>query len=115
MPNEEQVQVYYHSHAVSRSKREEENGHRGCVVWFTGLSASGKSTLANLVDHKFHQTGVHSYVLDGDNIRHELGLNAAPAQLLKHQWLYLNTLDTVSAIEKLVAFYVQEHNSRLLS
>jgi len=83
MPNEERVQVYYHTHAVSRETREEENGHRGCVVWFTGLSASGKSTVANLVDHKLHQMGVHSYVLDGDNIRHELGLNAAPAQLCK--------------------------------
>jgi adenylylsulfate kinase len=83
MPNDEQVHVYYHTHAVSRSKREEVNGHRGCVVWFTGFSASGKSTLANLVDHKLHLMGVHSYVLDGDNIRHDLGLNASPAMLRK--------------------------------
>ncbi|NQT12387.1 MAG: adenylyl-sulfate kinase [Planctomycetes bacterium] len=83
MPKDEQVQVYYHTHAVSRQEREEVNGHRGCVVWFTGLSASGNSTVANLVDHKLHLMGVHSYVLDGDNIRHELGLNAAPAQLRK--------------------------------
>jgi adenylylsulfate kinase len=49
------------------------------VVWFTGLSACGKSTVANLVDHKLHALGMHSFVLDGDNIRH--GLNAAPAML----------------------------------
>ena len=55
------------------------NGHAGCVVWFTGLSACGKSTVANLVDHKLHSLGVHSFVLDGDNIRH--GLNAGPAML----------------------------------
>jgi len=49
---------------------------RGCVVWFTGLSGSGKSTVANCVDAKLHEMNVSSYVLDGDNIRH--GLNASP-------------------------------------
>lgn len=73
------VEVHWHEHAVSREEREQLNGHRGCVVWFTGLSACGKSTVANLVDHKLHQLGVHSFVLDGDNVRH--GLNAAPAML----------------------------------
>ncbi len=62
-----------------RSEREELNGHAGCVVWFTGLSACGKSTVANLVDHKLWSAGAHSFVLDGDNIRH--GLNAAPGML----------------------------------
>ena len=76
MDDPSEVQVYWHKHAVSRQEREEVNGHSGCVVWFTGLSASGKSTIANLVDHKLHSMGVHSYVLDGDNIRHGLGLNA---------------------------------------
>ena len=73
------VQVHWHEHAVSREEREALNGNRGCVVWFTGLSACGKSTVANLVDHKLHALGVHSFVLDGDNIRH--GLNASPAML----------------------------------
>ena len=63
----------------SRQEREEAQRPRGCVVWFTGLSACGKSTVANLVDHKLHAVGVHSFVLDGDNIRH--GLNAGPAML----------------------------------
>lgn len=48
---------------------------RGCVVWFTGLSGSGKSTVANCVDALLNQSGVSSFVLDGDNIRH--GLNAS--------------------------------------
>jgi adenylylsulfate kinase len=74
-----QVQVFWHQHAVSRDAREQLNNHRGCVVWFTGLSASGKSTIANLVDHKLHAMGVRSFVLDGDNIRHSL--NASPAML----------------------------------
>ena len=79
MTHDPQVEVHWHEHAVDREEREELNGHRGCVVWFTGLSACGKSTVANLVDHRLHSTGVHSFVLDGDNIRH--GLNAGPAML----------------------------------
>ena len=79
MTNAGHVQVHWHEHAVSREEREQRNGHRGCVVWFTGLSACGKSTVANLVDHKLHAMGAQRFVLDGDNIRH--GLNAAPAML----------------------------------
>ena len=55
---------------------------RGCVVWFTGLSGSGKSTVANCVDAMLHDSGVRSFVLDGDNIRH--GLNASPELLARH-------------------------------
>ncbi len=73
------VHVTWHEHQVSREKRETLNGHRGCVVWFTGLSGCGKSTVANEVDHRLHQLGIHTMVLDGDNIRH--GLNASPALL----------------------------------
>lgn len=79
MSHEEQVQVHWHEHAVSREERQKSNGHHGCVVWFTGLSACGKSTIANLLDHKLHSQGVRSFVLDGDNIRH--GLNAGPGML----------------------------------
>lgn len=79
MTQDAHVQVHWHEHAVSREEREELNQNRGCVVWFTGLSASGKSTVANLVDHKLHALGAHSFVLDGDNIRHRL--NASPAML----------------------------------
>lgn len=71
--------VFWHEHAVTREEREKLNGHKGCVLWFTGLSGSGKSTVANLVDHRLYSMGIHSFVLDGDNIRH--GLNATPAML----------------------------------
>ena len=71
--------VTWHEHSVSRQEREQLNKHQGCVVWFTGLSACGKSTISNLVDHKLHSKGLHSYVLDGDNIR--MGLNAGPGML----------------------------------
>ncbi|MEM8864768.1 MAG: adenylyl-sulfate kinase [Planctomycetota bacterium] len=69
-------QVVWHQHAVTREMREAKRGHRGCVVWFTGLSGSGKSTVANAVDQHLFEQGVSTYVLDGDNVRH--GLNAAP-------------------------------------
>lgn len=72
-------QVVWHEHAITRADRERLNGHRGCVVWFTGLSGSGKSTIAGAVDEMLHQRGVRSYVLDGDNVRH--GLNATPQVL----------------------------------
>jgi adenylylsulfate kinase len=73
------TQVVWHQHSVSREEREQLNGHQGCVVWFTGLSGCGKSTIANLVDRRLYQAGVHSFLLDGDNVRH--GLNASPAML----------------------------------
>jgi adenylylsulfate kinase len=59
--------------------REKKNKHKGCVIWFTGLSGSGKSTVANTLDHMLHQNGIQSVVLDGDNVRH--GLNAGPGML----------------------------------
>jgi adenylylsulfate kinase len=73
------VDVRWHVHAVTRADREAQAGHRGCVLWFTGLSGCGKSTLANEVDRRLHARGLRSFVLDGDNVR--LGLNAAPALL----------------------------------
>src|SRR5688500_7363018 len=71
--------VVWHQQAVTRTDRERQSGHRRCVVWFTGLSGCGKSTVANVVDQKLHERGVRSYVLDGDNVRH--GLNATPQML----------------------------------
>ena len=71
--------VVWHEQAITRADRERLSGHRGCVVWFTGLSGSGKSTVANAVDAKLHAAGVRTYVLDGDNVRH--GLNATPQAL----------------------------------
>lgn len=77
----ESTHVVWHPSSVTREERERLNGHEGCVVWFTGLSGSGKSTVANLVDRQLHAAGVHSFVLDGDNVRH--GLNASPAMLAR--------------------------------
>jgi adenylylsulfate kinase len=65
--------ITWHHSIVTKQARHLLNGHKSCVLWFTGLSGSGKSTLANAVDHQLFQNGLHSYILDGDNIRH--GLN----------------------------------------
>jgi adenylylsulfate kinase len=79
-PLADQPNIVWHTPSITRAEREQLNGHHGCVIWFTGLSGCGKSTIANLVDHKLHDLGVHAVLLDGDNIRH--GLNATP-QLLQ--------------------------------
>lgn len=72
-------QVVWHAHSITREQREQLMGHRGMVLWFTGLSGSGKSTVANAVDQMLYQQGVHAMLLDGDNIRH--GLCAGPNML----------------------------------
>jgi bifunctional enzyme CysN/CysC len=58
---------------VGREDRERLNGHKPAVLWFTGLSGSGKSTIANLVERQLYDRGVRTFLLDGDNVRH--GLN----------------------------------------
>ncbi len=58
---------------VTHGQRTERNRHEGAVVWFTGLSGSGKSTMAQLVERELFDRGCHCYILDGDNVRH--GLN----------------------------------------
>lgn len=58
---------------VDKRARAARNGHRPCVVWFTGLSGAGKSTIADLVERELHRRGAHTFLLDGDNVRH--GLN----------------------------------------
>jgi adenylylsulfate kinase len=73
MTEQKATNVTWHAHSVSKDERCKLKNHKGAVLWFTGLSACGKSTIANVVDHKLHQKGIHSFVLDGDNIR--MGLN----------------------------------------
>jgi adenylylsulfate kinase len=64
--------VVWHHATVTRARREQQNGHRGAIIWFTGLSGAGKSTLAHAVEEKLHQMGCRTFVLDGDNVRHGL-------------------------------------------
>lgn len=64
--------VVWHHATVTRQRREQQNGHRSAILWFTGLSGAGKSTLAHAVEEALHQRGCRTFVLDGDNVRHGL-------------------------------------------
>ena len=65
--------VVWHEAVINRKKRERNLNQKPFVLWFTGLSASGKSTIANVVESKLYEMGFKTYLLDGDNVRH--GLN----------------------------------------
>jgi len=65
--------IVWHAHTITREMRAKQKGQRPVMIWFTGLSGAGKSTIANAVESWLHDNGFHSYLLDGDNIRH--GLN----------------------------------------
>lgn len=65
--------ITWHVGEVRREDRERAHGHRGCTLWLTGLSGSGKSTVSHRVDRLLVERGCFAYVLDGDNVRH--GLN----------------------------------------
>ena len=67
--------VVWHESLVSRKDRNRMNKHRSGVVWFTGHSASGKSTIAHHLEKELFDRGVRSYVLDGDNVRHGINSN----------------------------------------
>src|SRR5436309_4274098 len=73
MAEQKATNIVWHPGAVTRTDRERLNGHRGATVWFTGLSGSGKSTIAVALEKKLWERGVRAFVLDGDNVRH--GLN----------------------------------------
>ena len=69
---EKSSNVVWHHATVNRQRREEMNGHRSVILWFTGLSGAGKSTLAHAVEEELHQKGCRTFVFDGDNVRHGL-------------------------------------------
>ncbi len=72
--------IFWHVHKVSRKAREAIKKQRARVIWFTGLPSSGKSTLAGELEFTLNSSGLHTYILDGDNIRcglnKDLGFNA---------------------------------------
>jgi adenylylsulfate kinase len=75
MAEQKATNIVWHAGAVTRADREKLNGHRGCTVWLTGLSGSGKSTIAVELEKHLWTRGVRAYILDGDNIRHGLNKN----------------------------------------
>ncbi len=67
--------IYWHEGDISRKDRQRQYGHKSVCIWFTGLSGSGKSTIARKLEEKLFESGVKTYVLDGDNVRHGLNNN----------------------------------------
>ena len=65
--------IVWHLHNVTKDERSKQKKQRPCILWFTGLSGSGKSTISSAVEQKLFELGHHTYLLDGDNVRH--GLN----------------------------------------
>lgn len=70
--NAQSTDITRHKSLISREDRERLHKHKGITLWFTGLSASGKSTISHLVEQKLHAMGCSTYVFDGDNVRHGL-------------------------------------------
>lgn len=62
----------WHDHKITRAERSVNKNQKPCLLWFTGLSGSGKSTVANALDVALHKRGYHTFLLDGDNVRHGL-------------------------------------------
>ena len=76
--------IVWHAHAVDKQSRAEQKGQKPLVIWFTGLSGAGKSTLAGALEQALAVEGKHTYLLDGDNVRHglcgDLGFDDAARQ-----------------------------------
>jgi adenylylsulfate kinase len=66
------AEVYWHKGEITRDHRQERNNHKSFVLWFTGLSGSGKSTVAHALEQELYGRGLQVMVLDGDNVRHGL-------------------------------------------
>ena len=81
MMTEMEKSTIWHHAIIQRRDRKAQNGHDSTILWFTGLSGAGKSTLAHAVEERLYKMGMHTYVLDGDNVRHglcgDLGFSAA--------------------------------------
>jgi adenylylsulfate kinase len=75
MADQKATNIVWHQGAVTRDDRARVNGNKSCIVWLTGLSGSGKSTIAVALEKALWGRGVRSYILDGDNIRHGLNKN----------------------------------------
>ncbi|WP_394167688.1 adenylyl-sulfate kinase [Photobacterium piscicola] len=64
--------IVWHSYSVTKEQRGQQKQQQPCVLWFTGLSGAGKSTIAGALEHRLLALGYHTYLLDGDNVRHGL-------------------------------------------
>ena len=106
----------WHNATVTRERRENRNKNRGAVVWFTGLSGSGKSTIAHSLEEQLFQTGCLSYVFDGDNVRHglcsDLGFSADDRTENIRRIAEMCKLFVDAGVIALTAFISPLHNDR---
>jgi adenylylsulfate kinase len=119
MTEQKATHIYWHNGAITRKERERLKGHRGFTIWFTGLSASGKSTLAVATEVALHERGIHTYILDGDNIRYGLNKNLgfSPEDRMENirRISEVANLFTDSGIVNLTAFISPYSNDRLFA
>lgn len=119
MDGERAPHVVWHQGVVSRVDREQLNGHRGFTLWFTGLSAAGKSTLAVAAEKALFNNGYRTYVLDGDNIRHhlnkDLGFSARDREENIRRIAEVARLFTDCGIINLTAFISPYRQDRLMA
>ncbi|WP_079530443.1 adenylyl-sulfate kinase [Halobacillus hunanensis] len=71
----ESTNIVWHDSEVTKLDRRKLNNHKSAALWFTGLSGSGKSTVSTALEKELHELGIHTYRLDGDNVRHGLNKN----------------------------------------
>ena len=107
MKNE--IKIYWHAGKITRKDRASLNGHRGVTIWLTGLSASGKSTIANKLEEKLYERGCRAVVvLDGDNVRHglnkDLGFSREDREENIRRISELAKILTMSGIINIIAF-----------
>jgi bifunctional enzyme CysN/CysC len=77
--------VHWQAVEITKESHAALMGHRPAVLWFTGLSGAGKSTIANLVEKRLHAEGIHTYLLDGDNVRHGLNKDLGFSEADRHE------------------------------
>lgn len=75
MKKKEDRNIVWHDSAITKEDRQNLHGHKSFMVWFTGLSGSGKSTIANVLQNELYNKGMSVYLLDGDNLRHGINNN----------------------------------------
>jgi adenylylsulfate kinase len=116
MTEQKATNITWHSQVVSTTDLEKLHGHRGATIWFTGLPASGKSTIANAVAVALHGMKVSTFVLDGDNVRHglnkNLGFSAADREENIRRIGEVAKLFTQAGIVNLTAFISPYHADR---
>jgi bifunctional enzyme CysN/CysC len=111
--------VYWHRLEVSKEARSLLNGHKPAVLWFTGLSGAGKSTIANIVEKQLLALGCHSMTLDGDNVRHglnrDLGFSEADRVENIRRIAEVSKLFVEAGLIVLVSFISPYRNERMLA